>query len=115
MSADKQTLILSIGRGDLSSARWDSFTDLLVDIGDTAVRNSLGSQVVFRGEGEGIWEGETEVAYTVIVANFDPTAVIYSGTIDISAYDALTTQVEAIRELFDQDAIAVTLGQTELI
>lgn len=99
------TTVISIGRnlptgGELELGEWLAFrADVLV-----SVRN-LGGTLFFAGEGNGIYEGETETSFTVIADI--PYVANHLG--------ALRAQLAPLASAYGQDAIAVTVGATTFV
>ena len=89
--------VVSIGRncqgGELPLEQWSDFVREA-----EFVMESLG-EVVFSGEGGGVWEGEYEDAYTWIVAIPNMEAAL-----------ALCSAASFLAADFNQEVIAVTFG-----
>lgn len=95
--------VVSIGRDvnghALNPTQWALFKS------ETRQAVELLTPLVFVGEGEGIWEDQREVAYTVIGA----------ATLSGANADLLRYRLEALARNYEQDAIALTLGETEFV
>jgi len=118
MSSNEQTVTVTIGRGvgndsQLSVSDWDDFKDAVDDA--LTVYLNPGAQVVFKGEGQGIWEGVEEVAYTVVVAGWVDRPYYITNGDDTTSSALLLSWLGTLARRFDQDAIAVTFGRTELV
>lgn len=95
--------VVSIGRGtregQLSSTEWALFKH------ETYRAVEMLTPVVFEGEGYGKWEDATEIAFTVIGA----------GTLGGEAEQALYGRLALMAENYGQDAIAVTIAETDFV
>jgi hypothetical protein len=97
------TATISIGRGGgarrLSDGSWDAFTgsigNLLSHIGATVFVNAA--------ESIGVWEGVSEESRTWVADIGDRSPAFIIGWLEMSA------------GVFDQDAIALTIGETTLV
>tara|TARA_R110000823_G_C15804223_1_gene487515 strand:- start:206 stop:556 length:351 start_codon:yes stop_codon:yes gene_type:complete len=104
------TIIVSIGRNmgtanplpsgkqELNGGEWSAFKDEV-----TATLTGTGGTVVFKGEGLGIYEGEYEHAYTVIVT---------VKTLPWSLWLEFENSLGLLAYRYGQDSIAVTTGDT---
>jgi hypothetical protein len=97
------TATITIGRnvnGPMDRERWDRFQLLLLrSIDDLAVPGIL----YFDGVGEGTWDGQVEQAYTVVVG------------LPEECLPILRLRLKDLARHFDQDAIALTVGETQLL
>ena len=100
----------------LTSHEQEAFTD--------AVRFAVADvngQVIFVGTGQGVWEGHGEPAACVVfqIEGSPQTWVkkdeLRSFDFTNGAYNFLVNRLSDIRQAFDQDAIALTLGVTQII
>lgn len=96
-------MTISIGRNvngkPMPDSTWQSFTaDILRNV------RSNTSHIYFVGFGNGEWNAEGEESFTVVSSN--PTT---------SAYCAIKVSLELFGEAYRQDAIAMTIGETELV
>ena len=111
------TLIVSIGRNmgtanplpgsrrELGEGEWSAFKDEV-----TATLTGMGGVVVFHGEGVGLYEGERERAYTIIM-----TVKTYNMTPELPWslwLDKLANSLGLLAYRYGQDSIAVTTGNT---
>ena len=97
------SMTVSIGRNvkgkPMSDALWQSFTtDILRNI------RSNTQAIYFVGFGDGTYGAETEESFTVI-----------SETPTTSAYCAISVSLSLFAEAYGQEAIAMTVGQTDLV
>ena len=104
-----ETVIISIGRNygsvteeyfpgysgqPMGDAAWDLFRDRTFQLAEKY------GEVVFFGDGQGVYEGQEEESYTVIFVAHDDYNVGYLPA------------AGCLAELFMQDSIAVTAGTT---
>lgn len=105
---ENDTWVVSIGRNvhrdqQLNSNDWDNFmAEVYATVEDYATRN--GGEVVFFGEGYGVYQGHEEQSYTVIFT-------LPRLTFDVSIYPNLVKLADS----YGQDAIALTCGQTQFV
>ena len=85
---------------DLNQADRDLFFDKLV-----ATIEQIGGEVLFAGTGTGIWEGQQEPAGSIT----------FLASIDEFTKELLRRELKLLAVEFEQDSIAFTLGNTELI
>lgn len=99
------TYVLSIGRNvgnePMSEPAWRTFK---ASLGDTC--EAFGLSIVFKGEGEGIYEGESEQSYTVVA-----TGAIRSDGSPLS----FSASLKILARTFRQEAIALTQGETTFV
>lgn len=100
----KGTVVVSIGRSVsgkaiLSPDAWVCFRD---EVRTVARSLSYPTNLVFKGSGEGVYEGKYEESYTVVIA---------SATFD----DIARATLAALAKKYEQYSIAVTLGRTEFV
>ncbi len=88
-----------VGEEPMAQARWSAFRAQVF----VAVRAASSAVYYVTEVGRGGWEGTPEEAYTVV---FEPVA---------DRQDALRDDLRGLRALYDQDAIAYTVGRTELL
>ena len=110
------TIIVSIGRSmgtanplpsgkrELHEGEWLAFKDEV-----NATLTGMGGVAVFQGEGVGIYEGEHERAYTVIVT---VTASTLTPELPWSLWLDLANSLGLLAYRYGQDSIAVTTGNT---
>lgn len=98
-----KTLVVTIGR-NVGSQPMDGTAWMRFKVETRKVVASWGI-VVFAGEGQGIWKGQTERAYTVIVS--------VTGRPAESSLYPLRIALYALGKAYGQEAIAITLGKTE--
>lgn len=79
----KCNVTISIGRNvadtQLSTSRWDDFTDHIRDLAQGIIHYSENASVVQAGYVTGFWEGEAEESYTITVAGAEPGRILYTG------------------------------------
>lgn len=93
------TIGRNVGNVPMSDAHWQSFTaDVLRNI------RANTRAIYFVGFGTGVWEGTEEESFTVI-----------SETPTTSAACAISVSLSFFAEAYGQEAIAVTIGETELV
>lgn len=113
MSAEPQpqtTITVSIGRKvglvPMSSWQWDRFQNRTTALVQASLDHGFGD-ILFTGLGTGRWTDH--YGHTQIEDSFTLVA-----TIDGSLVDELAARLSILAEVFGQDAIAVTVGQTRL-
>jgi hypothetical protein len=96
--------VISIGRNvrdsELSDVDWDAFirsTKGLVD------ETNNDGNVHYFGTGEGVYLGETEESFTIVY------------TVDENDLDYLRTGLTMLAHAYDQESIALTLGEVEFL
>ena len=98
------TITISIGRNvggtPMSSVEWASFQR-----GVTTVIKPVASEVYFYGTGSGTWDGSGEESATWVFA---------ASAWDVEAWH-FTASLRLLATMFGQEAIALTIGQTEMI
>lgn len=97
------TMTVSIGRNvgnvPMSAERWESFTtDVLRNV------RSNTAHIYFVGFGNGEWNDSGEESFTVVSSS--PTE---------SALCAIAVSLSLFAEAYGQDAIALTIGETEFV
>ncbi len=95
------TATVTIGRNvddqPMSDVWWTLFRKYVVSsVSDAS------TEIYFTGEGQGGWDGEGEAAFTVVFA-LRPDAQL------------LELRLSTLAEVFHQDAIAFTVGETNLV
>ena len=96
---------LPSGKRELNEGEWSAFKDEI-----TATLTGMGGAVVFKGEGLGIYEGEYERAYTVIVT---VKASTMTPELPWSLWlGKLENSLGLLAYRYGQDSIAVTTGNT---
>ena len=89
----------NIGADPMPAPRWDAFKlDLVTTITD------LGGAVIFKGEGDGIWEGRISEQAVAIGAIVDPAII-----------SRLRPLLGFIATNYEQDAIGLTIQNTDTL
>jgi hypothetical protein len=89
----------NVGDTPMPAPRWDA---LKLDL--VATLTDLGGQVIFRGEGDGIWEGRISEQAVAIGAIVDPAIV-----------SRLRPLLGFIATNYQQDAIGLTIQNTDTL
>lgn len=86
----------NIGKEPMDSVTWRRFKNLTRE----ALRHG---ELVFEGDGEGVYEGSVEMSATFVAAMPDYWLPL------------LRNELGTLRRSFDQDAIALTVGTVEFV
>ena len=103
------TITVSIGRNvgtePMSENEWFSFREAI----KCAVKFT-DHQILFTGDGEGIWEGQKEDAFTIVAMTVaDTNGKMGSDTAWLRDWAG------RLGRKYGQDAVAITTGETDLV
>lgn len=99
------TFVFGIGRNvgsvPMPTAEWAYFTDALEEL-----VAELPMTLVFRGEGVGIFEETSEDSCTIVCVG---------DALNTFAFSTLTQKLRKLARRFEQESIALTIGETTFV